>query len=70
MSSRKNDMGGNAFNYIDVKEVDLDIEQLRNQIQELDKKIEDLEDEVDKLHKINTTLRNQLTAEIMGLTEL
>jgi len=53
-----------------LKEVDLGIEQLRNQIQELDKKIEDLEDEVDKLNKINTTLRDQLTAEIMGLTEL
>ena len=69
MGSRKNDMGGDVFNYIDVKEVDLNIEQLREQIKELDAKIEDLEDQVDKLNKINDTLRKEVV-KAYGLTEL
>lgn len=57
MSSRKNDYGADALDYIEP--VDLE---------DLDKRIQELEDEVDKLNRINATLRDQLMS-ALGLTE-
>jgi regulator of replication initiation timing len=69
MSSRKNDIGPDAFDYIDVEELHPSIEDLRAQVKQLDAQIEHLVDEVDKLNKINSTLREQLLKEALGLTE-
>jgi predicted RNase H-like nuclease (RuvC/YqgF family) len=69
MSSRKNDMGADALDYIDVEDTHKDIIDLRERVKHLDLKIEELEDEVDKLNKINGILRDQLCDLALGLTE-